>query len=74
MRDERLLVERRLVGIKEYEGSDWVEDTRSKMKEVEQIIRENKTREPIVDIKYDVLEVGDIVRVKQSVGKEEVTE
>ena len=34
MREERLLVDRRLVGIKEYEGSDWVEDTRSKMKEV----------------------------------------
>ena len=33
------------------------------MKEVERIIRESKSREPIVDIKYDVLEVGDIVRV-----------
>ena len=37
------------------------------MKEVEQIIRESKSREPIVDIKYDVLEVGDIVRVKHKV-------
>ena len=27
----------------------------------------SKSREPIVDIKYDVLEVGDIVRVKHRV-------
>ena len=67
MRKEKLLVDRKLGGITEYEGSDWVEDTRCKMKEVERIVRESSNMEQIVDMKYDTLEIGDIVRVKNRV-------
>ena len=67
MRKEKFLVDRKLGGITEYEGSDWVEDTRCKMKEVERIVRESSNMEQIVDMKYDTLEIGDIVRVKNRV-------